>query len=177
MPNCQDPQTAIDALTAEKQDLSARLMNLVESIAQLDKHAAQLLDKHTGSYWSLDENKHELVYDDKTSAKVTLAYTYEQLKPYLETIMAQTPIIAKAIDRTYPIEVTPTDTEPYVFEIADIKGVTIHISPVGDNSYHIFGYVDYELDDKYYHHRLSTKRPVPLEQLQDTIARIVVTLN
>lgn len=177
MSNYQDPRTAIDTLTAEKQDLSERLMKLVESIARLDEHAAQLLEKQTNPCWSLDKNKHELAYDDKTSAKVALPYTYEQLKPYLETIMTQTLIIAKVIDRTYPIVVTPTDTELYVFEIADIKGVTIHISPVGDNSYRVLGYVDYDLGDKYYHHRLSTKRPVPLEQLQDTIARIVVTLN
>lgn len=177
MPNQQDPQTTIDALTAEKQEISARLAHLAASIARLDANAAQLLEKQTDPHWSLDKDEHKLVYDNEVSAKVALDYTYEQLKPYFETIMAQTPIIAKAIDRTYPIAVTPTDTERYVFEIADIKGVTIHISPVGDNSYHIFGYVDYELDDKYCHHRLSTKRPVPLEQLQDTIARIVVTLN
>lgn len=173
----QNIQTAIGAFTAEKQDLSERLVKLVESIARLDEHAAQLLDKHTDPRWSLDKDKHELVYDDKTSAKIALPYTYTQLTPHFETIMAQMPIVANVIDRTYPITVAPTDTERYVFEIADIKGVTIHISPVGDNSYRVLGYVDYGLDDKYYHHRLSTKRPVPLEQLQDTIARIVVTLN
>lgn len=177
MTNQQDPQTTIDTLTAEKQELSARLMHLAESIARLDANAAQLLEKQTDPHWSLDKSKHELVYDDKVSAKIALDYTYEQLRPYLETIMKQTPIVAKTIDRTYPISVTPTDAELYVFEIADIKGVTINISPAGDNSYRVLGYIDYDLGDKYYHHRVSTKKPIPLKQLQDTIARIVVTLN
>lgn len=177
MTNRQDPQTAIATLTAEKQELSARLAHLAESIAQQDEHTTQLLEKQTDPHWSLDKNRHELVYDDKVSAKVALDYTYTQLTPYLEQIMAQTPIVAKAIDRTYPISVTPTDMELYVFEIADIKGVTINISPAGDNSYRVLGYVDYDLGDKYYHHRISTKKPIPFEQLQDTIARIVVTLN
>lgn len=177
MPNQRDPQTTIDALTAEKQELSTRLAHLAESIARLDVNAAQLLEKQTDPHWSLDKDKHGLVYDDKVSAKVALDYTYTQLTPYLEQIMAQTPIVAKAIDRTYPISVTPTDTELYVFEIANIKGVTINISPTDDNSYRVLGYIDYDLGDKYYHHRVSTKKPIPLERLQDTIARIVVTLN
>lgn len=177
MTDYQNPQTAIDALTAEKQELSTRLMHLAESIARMDEHAVHLLDKQTDPHWSLDKDKHELVYDDKTSAKIALPYTYTQLTPYFETIMKQIPIVAKAINSAHTISVTPTDTELYVFGIADIKGVTIHISPAGDNSYRVLGYVDYDLNDKYYHHRVSTKKPVPLEQLQDTIARIVVTLN
>lgn len=67
----QDLQTTIDAFTAEKQDLSTRLTALAESIARMDEHAAQLLEKQTNPRWSLDKNKHELVYDDKTFVTTT----------------------------------------------------------------------------------------------------------
>ena len=178
----QDIQTAIATLTAEKQELSTRLTYLAESIARQDAYATQLLDKQTDGYWSLDANTHELVYSIAAAPKATVPYTYTQLTPYLETIMAQLPTLTNAVNSSQTITVIPAaytvDKEaPYNFKMADVRGVDIHISPSNDNHYHVAGYAKYIENNKPYYRIRDTKRPIPLERLQDTIARIVVTLN
>lgn len=182
MSNQQDLQTTIATLTAKKQALSSRLLALAEIITQQDAHAAQLLDKQTDDHWSLDTNAHELVYSVNASTKATVPYTYTQLTPYLETIMAQLPTLTNAVNSSQTITVIPTtytvDKEaPYNFKIANIKGVDIYISQANDNHYHVAGYVKYIENNKPYYRIRDTKRPIPLERLQDTIARIVITLN
>lgn len=182
MTNQQDLQTAIDTRTAEKQALSTRLVELAESIIQQDTHAAQLLKNQTDDYWSLDASAHELVYSVNASTKATVPYTYTQLTPYLETIMRQLLTLTNAVDSSQTITVIPAaytvDKEtPYNFKIADIKGVDIYISQTNDNRYHVAGYIEYNDTNEHYYRIRDTKKPIPLERLQDTIALIIIALN